>query len=72
MASSENFAVYRKVETPSPSVWSKRLDKVPAISFGWVEEFCQKTSKLPKKMQSKGWSFYIGGYIEWEHECGKT
>ena len=55
------------VQTPSPSVWSKRLDKVPNISFGWVEEFCKKTFDLPKKIQSKGWRFFISGCIEWEH-----
>ena len=55
------------VQAPSPSVWSKRLDKVSNISFGWVEEFCKKTFDLPRKIQSKGWSFFISGYIEWEH-----
>ena len=55
------------VQTPSPSVWSKRLHKVPNISFGWVEEFCKKMFDLPKKIQSKGWSFFISGYMEWEH-----
>ena len=55
------------VQTPSPSVWSKHLDKVPNISFGWVEEFCKKTFDLPKKIQSKGWRFFISGCNEWEH-----
>ena len=45
------------VQTPSPSVWSKRLHKVPIISFGWVEEFCKKTFDLPKKIQSKAGAF---------------
>ena len=55
------------VQTPSPSVWSKRLHKVPNISFGWVEEFCKETFDLPKKIQSKAGGFCISGYIEWEH-----
>ena len=42
---------FNNIQTPSPSVWSKRLHKVPNISFGWVEEFCKKTFDLPKKIQ---------------------
>ena len=45
------------VQTPSPSVWSKRLHKVPNISFGLVEEFCKKTFDLPNKIQSKAGAF---------------
>ena len=41
------------VQTPSPSVWSKRRHKVPNISFGWVEEFCKKTFDLPKKISPR-------------------
>ena len=62
---------FNNVQTPSPSVWSKRLDKVRNISFGWVEEFCKKAFDLQKKIQSKGWSFFISGYIEWERLAEK-
>ena len=56
----------KEVKT-TPVVWSRRLCNVPDITFGWVESFCKETSKLPKKIQTKGWNFYIGGYIDWEN-----
>ena len=57
----------KEVKT-TPAVWSRRLCNVPDITFGWVESFCKETSKLPKKIQTKGWNFYYW----WLHRLGES
>ena len=47
--------------------WTKLLSDVPDVTFGWVEAFCRSDAKLPKSHERKGWNFYIGGFIDWEH-----
>ena len=58
---------FNNVQTPSSSVWSKRLDKVPNISFGWVEEFCKKTLIYPRQFSPKAGAFTSVDTLSGEH-----
>ena len=54
----------------SATLVTKRLVSVPNIDFAFVENYTG-SCKLPKKLNKKGWNFFISGYVDCDNFSGR-
>ena len=64
-----NTASENEVCQCSGTLVTKRLVSVPNTNFSFAESYTQ-SCKLPKKLNKKGWNFFISGYGDWDKFSG--
>ena len=64
-----NTAIENELCQRSGTLVTKRLVSVPNVDFSSVENYT-RNCKLPKKLNKKGWNFFISGYVDWDKFSG--